>query len=344
MQRRDFLKNIATIAGSMAIPVLGNGCLQKKNNNTPQSQIYTVTSAIPTSQLGIALPHEHVMSIFGAPQTEIPEYHTEKLLNAVVPYLKKIKAMGCSALFDCTAAYFGRAPELLQKISKETGIHIITNTGYYGAANDRYIPSFAYDKSATDIAKLWLKEWHKGIGQTGIKPGFIKIGVDDGPLSEIDAKLVRAAAITHVESGLTIAAHSGDNPEAVQQQLSILAEEGVSPQAWIWVHANRVETTEPLLRAAEAGAWIELDGINADDQNNQHHLKLIKALKSNGYGKQILLSHDGNSFRTNHQPPKAYDGLFTTFIPMLKKEGFSDSEVKQLIISNPANAFAVNKT
>ena len=34
-----------------------------------------------------------------------------------------------------------------------------------------------------------------------IKPAFMKIGVDEAPLSDIDAKLVRAAAITHRATG-----------------------------------------------------------------------------------------------------------------------------------------------
>jgi phosphotriesterase-related protein len=341
MQRRDFLKTTAIAgAGSVALPAIFSAC-QQNASEAATDQIYTVTGAIAASELGIALPHEHVMSIFGAPQAEVPEYDTDKLFSAVIPYLKKVGELGCNALFDCTAAYFGRAPELLQKISTESGVRLITNTGYYGAADDRYVPAFAYDESAADIAGRWLQEWQNGIGNSGIRPGFIKTGIDNGPLSEIDARLIRASAKTHLDSGLSIAAHSGDNPESVQQQLAILAEEDVSPQAWIWVHANKVKSAEPLLRAAEKGAWIELDGINSEEENNRHHLKLVKALKSAGYGEQILLSHDGNSFRATGRPPKPYEGLFTAFLPMLQEAGFSQDDIDQLIIRNPAKAFSV---
>ncbi len=77
-------------------------------------------------------------------------------------------------------------------------MNIITNTGYYGAAGDKYIPKHAYSESAEELASRWINEWKNGIGSTGIKPGFIKIGVDDGPLSDIDKKLVEAAALTHL--------------------------------------------------------------------------------------------------------------------------------------------------
>jgi phosphotriesterase-related protein len=119
-----------------------------------------------------------------------------------------VKALGCRALFDCTAAYFGRDVRLLRKVSEQTGLHIITNTGYYGAANDRYVPPHAFEETAEQLAGRWVKEWKEGIDGTGIRPGFVKLAVDAGPLSEIDAKLLRAGALTHLATGLTLAVHT----------------------------------------------------------------------------------------------------------------------------------------
>ena len=69
-----------------------------------------------------------------------------------------------------------------------TGVHVLTNTGYYGSANDRYAPKHAYDESARQIAARWVKEALEGIDGTDIRPGFMKLGVDTGPLSEIDSQ------------------------------------------------------------------------------------------------------------------------------------------------------------
>jgi phosphotriesterase-related protein len=286
-----------------------------------EGKIVTVTGAISPQEMHIALPHEHVMSIFGAPAAEVPSYDRDALDAAVLPYLERIKKLGGSAIFDCTAAYFGRSPELLKHISQESGLFIISNTGYYGAANDRYIPEHAFESSAAQLAERWLQEWQRGIGQTGIKPGFIKTGVDDGPLSEIDAKLVRAAARTHLRSGLTIAAHTGNNLQAVSEQLTILAEEGVHPSAWIWVHAHKVASVTPLLETAEKGAWIELDGVSAEVDSIEHHLRFVTAFKQHGLAHRLLLSHDGNSFKWGDKPPKPYEALFTSFIPRLRNAG-----------------------
>lgn len=90
----------------------------------------------------------------------------------------------------------------MKRLSEATGLNIITATGYYGAANDRFVPSHAYKETAEELASRWIEEFERGIEGTGIKPGIIKIGVDAGPLSEIDAKLVQAAALTHLKTGL----------------------------------------------------------------------------------------------------------------------------------------------
>lgn len=60
-------------------------------------------------------------------------------------------------------------------------------------------------------------EWEHGIGKTDIRPRFIKIGVDPGSLSPIDRKLVQAACRAHLETGLTIAVHTGPARPAFEE-------------------------------------------------------------------------------------------------------------------------------
>lgn len=336
MKRRDFLKRIATGSGAVLMSSSLSNSL-KVEAASPKAM--TVAGEVPASSLGSMLPHEHLMSLFGADITEKAVYDEPQLMEAVIPYLKKLRSLGCETIADCTAAYFGRAPLLLKKMSESCGLQVLTNTGYYAAANDRYVPEHAYNERPEQVAQRWINEWKDGIDGTGIRPGFIKIGVDGGPLSEIDAKLVRAAALTHRETGLVIAAHTSDNPGAAKAQLRILGEEKVDPSAWIWVHANKVPEINDLVSAAEMGAWIELDGISKD--SIEDHFVMLAELKKRNLEKRILLSHDGNSFRYGDRPPKAYHGLYSDFIPFLRKQGYSQDEIDQLTKRNPAAAFAI---
>ena len=96
--------------------------------------IKTVTGAIDPGELGLTLHHEHVMSTFGADPARYPYYDPEQLPAIVLPYLKYLRSLGVQSLVDCTAAYFGRHPELLRRFALDSDMHILTNTGYYGAA------------------------------------------------------------------------------------------------------------------------------------------------------------------------------------------------------------------
>jgi len=301
-------------------------------------EIMTVNGPVAPETLGLALPHEHVMSTFGAGPERYPIYPVERLLEQVLPYLAKIKDLGVHALLDCTAAFFGRHPELLRRISRESGLHLLTNTGYYGAAACRYVPPHALIESAPQTAARWVHEWQDGIDETGVRPGFIKTAVDDGPLPDVAVRLIRAAAQAHLQTGLTIQTHTGNNAPAALYILDLLAQEGAHPSAWVWVHAHMVVDTDRLLEAARRGAWISLDGLAPAAAGRI--LAHLQALKKAGFLGQVLLSHDGDSF-TFDSGFRPYDYLMTGFLGRLREHGFSQGEIDQLVIKNPAQAFTM---
>lgn len=312
-----------------------------EHENTPRKfigKIVTVTGPIEPEQMGCVLPHEHIMSTFGAESARYPFYDPDKLLDAVLPYLERIQEYGCQTIVDCTATHFGRHPELLRSIAQQSGLFILTNTGYYGAAEDRYVPGHAFDESALQISARWVREFVYGIDDTGVHPGFIKTAVDPGLLSEIDRKLIEAAGHTHLQTGLTIQTHTGDNLSAAQEIIAMLQNLGIHPSAWIWTHAHQAPDAAPLIEAAQEGAWLSLDGINAE--NCDHILQLATQIKRGGYLANLLLSHDGDSYFGEGEF-RPYHYLFTDFIPQLVKNGFSKDEIWQMMVDNPRRAFTI---
>lgn len=303
-----------------------------------QETIPTVNGPIPIEQLDFALTHEHIMSNFGKDQNETNQYNESALFRQVIPYLKKLRSLGVNTIFDCTTAYFGRRIDLLQRISDSTGIQLITNTGFYGAADDRYIPPFAYEASAQKISKIWIAEFQKGIDGTEVKPGFIKLAFDEGPPSKIDTKLFVAGILTHLKTGLTLAVHTGDNPEAVDQQLKLLKKHKVSPRAWVWVHAHKDMDIDRLIKTAAQGAWISLDGANTS--NIVQFTETLFRFKSRNLLHKILLSHDGNGFPRGGEI-RQFEAISKALIPALLAHGFTEKEIDQLMIQNPKNAFRI---
>ncbi|WP_168797480.1 phosphotriesterase family protein [Neolewinella litorea] len=345
--RRAFLQTVTTLLAGTCLPAQS---LLAGTREAAEGTIMTVGGPIAPQDLGFCLPHEHVLSRFGAPPEEPADFDSETVQREVVPYLEYLRELGIGAVADCTAYSFGRAPELLRQLSDASGLHLITNTGYYGAADDRYVPAEAYQLEAGEIASRWIAEFNAGIGGTGIRPGFVKTAVDAGPLSPIDAKLVRAAALTHRATGLSLAIHTGDNPGAARQQLDILAEEGVSPEAWTWTHAQNVSDPAPLIDAAGRGAWISLDGVNTpyfQDGRRQggdtldRHFRHLMALRGAGLLDRVLLSHDGSTYPPDLTARRPMDIIPNTFLPMLRAGGLSEAEIEQLTVGNPTRYFTV---
>lgn len=302
----------------------------------------TVSGPIPASKMGITLTHEHILVDFiGADSITEKRWDRSKVKKIVVPYIEQVKELGCKTFVDCTPAFLGRDPLLLKSISDSSGVNILTNTGYYGAGNDKYVPRFAYDETADQLSSRWTEEWDKGIDGTGIKPGFIKIGVASGNLSDLHKKLVTAAARTHLSTGLTIASHTGPSIPAFEE-LDILRKEGVSPEAFIWVHAQNEKDITNHIKAAKMGAWISLDGIS--DNNLDDYVRLLKNMKENKLLGKVLLSHDAGWYHPGEENGGEYRGyttLFTKLLPMLRKENFSEREIHQLLVTNPAEAFTI---
>jgi phosphotriesterase-related protein len=285
------------------------------------------------------LSHEHILVDFiGADLINSNDWNDEEVIDHMIPYLEQLKKYKVKYFVDATPQYLGRDVELLDEISKKSGIKIMTNTGLYAAVDNKYIPNYAYEKSAEELADMWISEFRDGIDGTGIRPGFIKISVNDSSaLRTIDAKIVEAAAITHRETGLTIGSHTGP-AKALWPQLDILMENGVSPEAFIWIHAQNEDDLQSYLRAAEMGCWISLDGIGWELDN---HLEKILFAKENQILDHILISHDAGWYdpQKKVQNVKPYTNIFEKLIPALLEEGFTNEEIGLLLSQNPSRCF-----
>lgn len=312
------------------------GCSSEKNLS-----IQTVSGTVEPLQGDTWLTHEHILVDFiGADSIDKNRWDHDSVMNVMSTYLEELKKHNVKFFVDATPAYLGRDVLLLEKLSTKTGLTILTNTGFYGAINDKYIPSFAFDKTAEELAELWINEYEKGIEGTSIKPGFIKISVDSkDSLDAIDEKLVKAAAITHLKTGLTILSHTGE-AKGLWPQLKILEEMKVSPAAFVWVHAQNEDDNNNYLRAAKKGCWIALDGLGWELE--KHAEKLLFA-KQNGILGRILISHDAGWYDPHKQKQeiKPYTNLFNVLIPALQSKGFTKEEFDLLLNKNPSKAFSI---
>jgi predicted metal-dependent phosphotriesterase family hydrolase len=308
----------------------------------PARRVVTVRGPVDAGALGTTLVHEHVLVDFvGADKVSPRRYDADEAFRAALPHLAALKERGARTLVECTPAWLGRDPRLLVRLSEASGLHIVTNTGYYGAAQDKYVPAHAYQESAEKLAARWAAEARDGIEATGVRPGFLKTGVDAGPLSDIDRKLIRAAARCHLKSGLRIHCHTGDGVAALDI-LSVLEEQRVPAAAFVWVHAQNEKDHGTHARAARAGAWIELDGVS--EESAERHVAAVMDLRRAGHIGKVLLSQDAGWYRVGEPGGglfRGYTFLFDGFLPALRRAGLEEAEVRTLLVENPARVLGL---
>lgn len=326
--RREFL---ATVAALAALP---------STLAAQEGSVATVTGDVSVRDLGMVLMHEHVLVDFiGAEKVSRSRYDADEVVRVALPHLREAKELGCRTLVDCTPAFLGRNAALLQRLSRESGLLIIANTGYYGAAGDKHLPAHAFKESPRDLAQRWINEQRRGIDGTDILPGFMKIGVDSGPLSDVDRKIVEAAGLTHKATGMPIGAHTVDGV-AAHQELDLLESQGVPLDAFIWMHAHNEGDDGQLKRAAERGAWVEFDGIGPDSVDR--HVQLVKMMAEAGHLGRVLVSQDAGWYHVGEEGGgsfRPYDTMFRRFVPAIR-EALNEAAVTQLLVTNPARALA----
>ncbi len=309
---------------------------------TKEEIVQTVFGKETIDPDGIWLSHEHILVDFKGADSIVEEnYDIDLIEEFMLPYLADLDKYKVKYFVDATPQYLGRHEDFLLKIAERSGLQILTNTGFYGARNNKFIPSGFQSKSAEEMASLWIDEFKNGINGTNVRPGFIKISIDNKvPLDTLHQKIVTAAALTHLKTGLTIASHTGE-AIGLWPQLKILEKMGVSPDNFIWVHAQNENDMTNYSKAAEQGCWISLDGIG---WGWEEYVEKLLFAKQNDILHRILISHDAGWFdpQKNIQEIQPFTAIFEQLLPALIENGFTSAEIHQLLSVNPAKAYKID--
>lgn len=345
LSRRDFA---ARFTAALTVAVLGpemDSSAIAAGGEASGRRVQTVLGPVDAGKFGFALAHEHVMCDFiGAEETGRHRWEVDAVVARMRPFLQQIKERRITGFVDCTPAYIGRDPRVLKRLAEETGVHIVTNTGYYGGAGDKYVPKHAYSESADRLADRWVKEWEEGIEGSGVRPGFMKIGVDEAAgnppkLSEIDAKLVRAAARVSKKTGLSTVCHTGGGPAGIAATQLFVAEGG-DPARFIVGHSDG-HGIHVNQQVAGLGAWVSFDAISR--QPLEQHLKLVSGMIGQ-HTNRLLLSHDNgwyNVGEVNGGEVRDFNYIADTFLPALRKTGVTEQTIRQLTVDNPWQALSL---
>jgi predicted metal-dependent phosphotriesterase family hydrolase len=300
------------------------------------ASVMTVTGPVATGDLGMTLPHEHLL-IDLTRQIMVGGCINDVALAA--DELTAFLQVGGTTLVDCTTSDIGRDPVALMNLSRTTGVNIVMGCGFY---REPYISREWIDShGAGELAQQLIREIEHGVDDTGIKPGVIGEIGSEKVITALEERVLRATARAHCHTGLTITTHAARWPNGLRQ-LEILREEGVDPRRVIIGHCDTVPSSDYHAAIARAGAFVEFDTIRGDNRyDTEKRVGYVMTLVRDGYLSQILLSHDV-CVRSHLL---ACGGTGYTFVPTgfadaLRECGLQEDDLRMLLVENPRRALA----
>lgn len=336
--------------------------------------VMTVQGPVPAGQLGITLPHEHILNDCRCwwhqpvePERQhlatepvhagiLGELRMDPFVNLdncalddeplAVAELLAFRQAGGATVVDPTCRGIGRNPAALQRIAAATGLQIVMGSGYY---LERSHPPEVAGMTARDIADQIVEEALTGIN--GVRIGLIgEVGVS-GDFTEAEAKSLRGAAQAQVRTGLPLMVHLPGWFRHGLRVLDIVEAEGADLRHTVLCHMNpSFDDTDYQATCASRGAFIEYDMIGMDywyaDQavqcpSDEQAAGAIAALVRQGFGDRILLSQDVflKMMLTRHGG-FGYAYVLKHFVPRLRRHGVADAAISAMLIDNPRAIFA----
>ena len=301
-------------------------------------ELITTLGPMTRDQLGMILPHEHVFVDLRTPdQPGYAEADPADAVRLMAPEIERIKALGVTALVECSTGGVGRRADIDRAVSEATGFPIVVPTGNY---REPWIPAWVADASEEALRDWMLVELTDQIEDSGVRAGWIKLSAGDDGITELEARILRAAAAAALKTNAVIGSHTIKG-RVVMDQLDIIEAAGYDPSRFISIH-TQIEPDRALhLAVARRGAWIEFDSIgNTEDDWN---VDLIHHVLDAGFVDQLLLSHDRGWYdpaKPGGGEPLPYTHLSEVLIPKLIASGIDDETIVRLTHDNPFRAFA----
>lgn len=334
-------------------------------------EVMTVLGSLPAETLGITLTHEHLladstvwlspprnreeaaiatdfvrMENLGALRCN-PLFMRDNLLlddeTVALQEIQHFRALGGGTIVDTTSVGMGRDVAALRRLSQAGGVAIIAGCGFYVAASH---PDWLVDLSVERIQELILRDICEGIDGTTIRAGIIgEIGTSN-PIAESEVRVLCAAGMAQRETDLALTIHMGGCAAECSRVLDVLEDVGIDLSRVILGHMDDDLANLPAhINAASRGAYIEydafgaewyFDGLGTRTAHDHERIDAIFRLAEAGFAQRLLISQDV----WLKQALRRYGGfgyahILRMIVPELKRHGFDQAGIDQLLVSNP---------
>jgi len=339
----------------------------------------TVLGPVVPEQLGFTLPHEHLFwdlrfylpadldvndqadirntpicpEILGALKYHLQEYSDNLVHQNVASALKELawyKQAGGQTICDCTVYGLDRQPEKIREVALRSGVNIILGTGAYCAFT---LPEDFLRMDIDAMAELFIREIRHGIGDTGIRCGFLKVGISEG-FPEKERQILVALAIAQKETNASILIHQPGLDYQADAIFKVITDHGGILERTVMCHCcPLLGDPEYLDHIAKSGAYLSFDYFGLEIvltlksycnlwlPTDRDRLTAILDQIKRGNLNKIVLSHDTvYKSMLRQYGGFGYAHLPQNITPLMLAEGYKNDWIAQMTIENPKNIFS----
>lgn len=311
----------------------------------PEPHVVTVAGPRPASSLGVVDAHDHLFIASPAlrgGEIEDPRPVAEEVLEA--------KTTGIGTIVELTPVGLGRRPELMRRVSAETGVGVIAATGFHRDVHypaGHWVHAAAFEllrrRMVADLtAGMHPRDWLDDAPPDPARAGVIKLGASYQRISAAERRRLEAAAAAIAETGVAAVVHTEIGtcgPEIVD----VLVAGGATVDRIVLAHLDRNPDLELHAEIAARGVSLVYDTIGRIKYRPESVLlDLVEGMVAAGHGERILLGLDlgvRDYFRSFGGGP-GMRTLMSSFVPRLRRR-IGDAPVDAMLVANPAHVFAV---
>jgi phosphotriesterase-related protein len=310
----------------------------------------------PVADLGVTLMHEHVFGL--SPEIlwnwpDIPEgWDLEARARQAAAKLEALRAAGVDTIVDLTVVGLGRYVPAVRRVAERTGVNIVAATGLY--TYDALPPYFANRGPGTlfggpdRLSEFFVRDLTEGIGGTGVKAAILKCASDHLGMTAGCARVFRAVAEAHLETGAPISTHSHSPSRGGLEQQRLLASLGVDLGRVVIGHAGDATDLAYLEELIAGGSYLGMDRFGIDTISPfEDRVATVAALCARGHAGRLVLGHDSYCFndrfdedvvRRRH-PNYHLLHISRDVLPELRRRGVTEDQIHQMLVDNPRRIF-----
>ncbi|MFT4235332.1 MAG: hypothetical protein QM607_10090 [Microbacterium sp.] len=344
-------------------------------------QVQTVLGPVAPGVLGNVLAHEHLTSLVPGPwlaggQAEggpTGALAADEQVNRAVGALSGLRELGYDTVVDLSPyGVVGRSDHgenvaLLERISRESGVHIVLGSSTY---LDPFSPRWVVEADIDELTARFIADVTTGIGTSSYRAGVLgEQATGLGEITPHEEAGLRAAARAHVETGVGLITHTTHGTMALEQ-VDILRQEGADLGRVVIGHMDIHPDLVYVRRVLDTGVSVAFDTVgkqhwdffltplSADLSEGEYakrayfrpddaRIGALLELERLGYAGQIILSHDLTGAEVALNPEThgqwGYRYLGAVFLPEALRRGLDPAAAQAMVRDNPLRLLTMTR-